>query len=257
MPYTVGEIADLAGISVRTLHHYDQIGLLRPESVSEAGYRLYTGRDAEKLQQILFFRELGFSLKETGEIVNRPGFDRVKALEMHKELLVEKGKRLQALIRSVESTINAIKGGSQMDNKKMFDAFDMSEIERHKEEYAEETKQKYGSTDAYKESLKKTARYTKEDWAAITKHGNELYARIASFMDSGRSPADPGVQQIVAQCRQHITDSFYNCTPEIFRGLGDLYVSDVRFTENIDKVRPGLAAYLKEAIEIYCNGLLK
>jgi DNA-binding transcriptional MerR regulator len=253
MPYMVKEIAAMVGISIRTLHHYDQIGLLKPESVSQAGYRLYTDPDLEKLQQILFFKELGFSLQETGEIINKPDFDRTQALKTHQELLTEKRKRLEALIISVEKTIQSIEGGTKMDQKEMFAVFDMSEIERHKQKYAEETKQKYGQTDAYKESQQKTANYTKEDWATIMQQSNELYARIASLMDKG--PADPQVQEAVAQCRQHITDSFYNCTPEIFRGLGDLYVNDERFTANIDKIKPGLAKFLREAMHIYCDNL--
>jgi DNA-binding transcriptional MerR regulator len=255
MPYMVREIAEMVGISIRTLHYYDQIGLLKPESISPTGYRLYTDHDLEKLQQILFFKELGFSLQETGNIINKPDFDRTQALKTHKELLTEKRKRLEALIKSVEKTIQSIEGGSTMDQKEMFEAFDMSEIEKHKEKYAEETKQHYGQTDAYMESQKKTANYTKEDWAAIMKRRDELYTRIASLMDMG--PANPQVQETVAQCRQHITDNFYNCTPEIFRGLGDLYVNDERFTANIDKIKTGLAKFLREAMHIYCDNLGK
>jgi DNA-binding transcriptional MerR regulator len=255
MPYLVSEVAEMVGVSVRTLHHYDQIGLLKPESVSPAGYRLYTDRDLERLQQILFFKELDFSLQETGDIINKPEFDRAQALKTHKELLTGKKKRLEALIKSVENTIQSIEGGKEMDKKEMFEAFDMSEMERHKEKYAEETRQKYGHTDAYKESQKKTARYTKEDWAAIMKRGGEIYQRIADLMD--QDPSEPEVQEAVAQWRQHITNSFYNCTPEIFRGLGDLYVQDERFTANIDKVKPGLAAYLQKAMHIYCDNLEK
>ncbi len=203
------------GISVRTLHHYDQIGLLKPESVSPDGYRLYSDRDLDILQQILYFKELGFSLQETGKIINSPGFDRMEALLTHKNLLMEKKKRLEALISSVEKTIQSMEGRRKMSKKEMFEAFDMTEVEKHKEKYAEEAREKYGHTDAYKESIKKAAGYTKEDWSAITKRGNEIYARNASLMD--KAPSDPQVQEEVAQWRQHITDSFYQCTPEILR----------------------------------------
>lgn len=253
MPHMVGEIAELVGISVRTLHHYDRIGLLKPESVSPAGYRLYGDGDLEKLQQILFFRELGFGLKETKEIINQPGFDRKKALRTHRELLLEKRQRLEALIDSVDQTLQSIEGGKEMEKREMFAAFDLSEIERHKEKYAAETRRLYGHTAAYKESEERTARYTKEDWAVIMQRQSELYTRIASLMDNG--PADPQVQAAVGEWRQHLTDSFYNCTPEIFRGLGDLYVNDARFTANIDKIKPGLAAFMREAMHIYCDNL--
>ncbi len=255
MMYKVGEIAEIAGISVRTLHHYDRIGLLKPESVSPVGYRLYSCHDLERLQQILFFKELGFNLQETGDIINKPDFDRIQALNAHKEILTEKMRRLQALIDSVEKTIHAAEGGGEMGKKEMFEAFDMSVIENHKKKYAEETMQKYGHTDAYKESEKKTSGYTKEDWARIFEESGRIYKTIADNMDKG--PADPEVQKAVAAWRRHITDSFYNCTPEIFRGLADLYEDDERFTANIDKIRPGLARFLSDAMRIYCIDLEK
>jgi DNA-binding transcriptional MerR regulator len=253
MQYKVREAAEIAGVSVRTLHYYDSIGLLKPESVSPAGYRLYSDRDLGKLQQVLFFRELGFSLPETEEIVNNPDFDREKALHLHRELLLKKRKRIDAIIESVDATIQSIQGGKKMETSKMFEAFDMSEIEKHRELYAGETRAKYGNSDAYKESEKKTARYSQDDWARILKTSGEIYSGIAGRMDQG--PEDREVQDAVARLRQHISDSFYDCSPEIFRGLGDLYVSDERFTANIDKVAPGLARFLRDAINFYCNNL--
>ncbi|MDP4143345.1 MAG: MerR family transcriptional regulator [Bacillota bacterium] len=253
MSYKVKEVADIVGISVRTLHHYDQIGLLKPESISPAGYRLYTDKDLERLQQILFFKELDFNLQEIKEVLDSPGFDRKHALKAHRELLIEKKKRLEKIIKSVDSTIDSIEGGIEMGKKEMFDGFDMSEIEKHKEKYAEETRQKYGNTYAYKESQKKTSQYKKEDWARIMSRSEEIYKKVIANMDKG--PADKEVQEAVAELRQHITDSFYNCTPEIFRGLGDLYVNDERFTANIDKYKPGLAKFLREAMHIYCDNL--
>lgn len=142
-----------------------------------------------------------------------------------------------------------------MDKKEMLSAFDMTDIEKHQKKYVEETRQKYAHTDAYKQSQNKTSKYTKEDWAAIMGKSDEIYKKIVSLMDKG--PADPQVQEAVGEWRQYITDSFYNCTLEIFRGLGDLYVSDERFTANIDKYKPGLAAFLKEAMYIYCDNLEK
>lgn len=255
MLYKVKEVADLVGVSVRTLHYYDQIGLLEPESVSPAGYRLYDDKDLERLQQVLFFKELGFSLQETGEILGSPGFDKKQALIKHKELLVKKMNRLEKIITSVEETIESINGGVKMNNSEMFKAFDMSEIESNKEKYAEEVRQKYGDSSAYKESMKKTAKYSKDDWAVIMKKFDEIYKKVIEHMDKG--PADRDVQIVIAELRQHITDNYYNCTPEIFRGLGDLYVEDERFTANIDKNKPGLAKFLREAMHIYCDNLKK
>lgn len=253
MQYKIKEVSDMAGVTVRTLHHYDRTGLLKPGKVTAAGYRLYSDADLEKLQQILFFKELGFRLQEIIGILDNPGFDRRQALRSQKKLLLEKKKRLEAIIGLVEQTLDSIEGGITMTKKEMFQAFDMSEIEKHQQQYAEETKQKYGQTEAYKESQKKTAAYSKDDWASIQARGNEIYQNIAALMD--HSPADMQVQKAIGACRQHITDSFYNCTPEIFRGLGDLYIQDGRFTASINKVKPGLARFMSEAIRLYCDNI--
>lgn len=250
--YKVKEVADLVGVSVRTLHHYDEIGLLTPESVNQAGYRLYSDRELERLQQILFFREIGFSLQEIKKILDDPDFDRKRALQSHKELLLEKKKRLEAIIETVDKTIESIEGGYEMSKKDMFEGFDMTPIEEHKRKYAAEARQKYG--DAVMDAVeKRTDNYTKDDWAQIMAKSGSIFAKVIAAMDRG--PADPQVQEAVGELRQWITDHFYDCTTEIFRGLGDLYVTDERFTANIDKYKPGLAAFLREAMHIYCDRL--
>lgn len=241
----------MVGISVRTLHHYDEIGLLKPQSTTEAGYRLYSEKDLEKLQQILFFKELDFDLKTINEILINPNFNRKRALELHRQLLIKKRDRLNKIIECVEDTIESVERGIKMSNDNMFEAFDMSEIEKHKQKYAEETKQKYGHTDAYKESMAKTSKYTKNDWENIMKRQSDIYREIAELMD--RSPDDEDVQRVVGKWRQHITDNFYYCTIDIFNGLGELYVTDERFKDNIDKTKEGLAEFLSEAIKIYCD----
>ena len=251
MFYKVKQVADMVGISVRTLHHYDHIGLLGPRSVSPTGYRYYSDRELEKLQQILFFKELGFSLRETGEIINRSGFDRLHALKRHKQLLISKKDRLARIITSVDQTIQSIIEGIKMDNHEMFKPFDLQAIERHQEKYAAEVSEKYGDSDAYRQSCQRTARYSQDDWAKIMARGSEIFQKIAARMEL--SPAAPEIQKAVAEWRQHISDSFYDCTLEIFRGLGDLYVSDERFTANIDKIKSGLAQFIKQAIDIYCD----
>lgn len=254
MSYKVKEVADMVGITVRMLHHYDQIGLLKPQSVNSAGYRLYGDNDLEKLQQILFFKELDFSLKQIKELMDSPGYDRHETLRSHRTLLVKKKERLENIIKTVDNTIQSIQGGKTMTTKKeMFKAFDMSEIERHKEKYAKEVEEKYGHSDAYKESAKKTSSYSQDQWQVILENGNKLFTKLATLMDKG--PADSDVQETIGAYRQYITDSFYTCTPEIFRGLGEMYVADERFTKNIDKHGEGLAAFMKEAMGIYCDNL--
>jgi DNA-binding transcriptional MerR regulator len=248
--YKVKEVAETTGVSVRTLHHYDRIGLLKPETVSSAGYRLYSDENLERLQQILVFKEMDFSLHEIKDIIDRPEFNRKENLKKHKKLLLAKKKRLEEIIRTLEMTIDSIEGGYQMENKDMFKGFDMKEIVEHQRKYSEEAKERYGKETVEKVE-KRTAGYSSGDWAEIQNKTDEIYKRIIAGMDHG--PEDPGVQQAVADWRQFITDHYYDCTQEIFRGLGDLYVDDPLFTKNIDKYQAGLAAFFKEAIHYYCD----
>lgn len=248
--YKIKEVADFAGISIRTLHHYDHIGLLQPAETTEAGYRLYTKENLERLQQILFFKEIGFSLQEIKEILDRPNFDRKKALENHRELLLKKKQRLETMLQTVQKTIQSLEGGIEMSGQDLFKGFDMSEIEEHQKKYSEEAKQRYGK-ERVEAVEKRTSQYTKEDWARIQATTEDIYRRIAERMD--HEPSDPEVQKAVAEWRQFITDHYYDCTLEIFRGLGDLYVDDPRFTKNIDKFQPGLAKFLREAMHYYCD----
>ncbi len=251
--YKVKEVAELAGVSVRTLHHYDHIGILKPAHTEMNGYRLYNDENLAQLQQILFFKELDFTLQDIKEILDDPNFDKKKALHTHKQLLLEKKNRLERMIHSIEQTIQSIEVGSVMENKDRFEPFDMKKIEEHQKKYRKEVKEKYSGTKAYEESMKKTAAYNEDDWKRIHQKSGELYNRIVQVMHKG--PKDAEVQRIVGEMRQHITDSFYECTPEIFRGLGDLYVNDPRFTKNIDKHQPGLSAFLREAMHVYCDKL--
>ncbi len=250
MNLKVKEVADMVGISVRTLHHYDQIGLLKPTSVTSSGYRLYSDSSLERLQQILFFKELDFNLKEIKKILDSPNFDRNQTLKSHREFLMKKKVRLENIIDMVEKSIESIEGGIEMNKKEMFKAFDMSEIEKHKEKYAEEVREKYGEKVA-EESERKTSGYREKDWKQIQSRSDEIYRSLAESMDIG--PENEGVQKLIGEFRQFITKYFYDCTLEIFRGLGDLYVSDERFTAFYEKYRPGLATFVRDAINIYCD----
>lgn len=246
--YTVKAVGDLAGVSIRTLHHYDRIGLLRPASVSPAGYRLYTREDLERLQQVLFFRELGFSLQEIREIVNSPGFDRRQALLSHKRLLLDQKKRLEKLIQSVEQSIEAMERGETMNDSEMFEGFDRKQLE----EWRDEARQKWGAENV-DESWQRASKYSKADWARIQTEGQEYTTKIAALMD--RDPADPEVQQQIGRHFKLINDYFYTCTPEVFRGLGEGYVQDSRFTAFYDNVKPGLAEFMRRAMAVYADRL--
>lgn len=255
MNYKIKKLANIAGVSVRTLHHYDQLGLLKPDFISDSGYRFYNQKNLEQLQQILFFKELDFSLKEIKEIMDNPSFDHSKALENHKNLLIKKRERLDKIINTVEKTIFSIKGNKKMKEKELFKGFDMSEIEEHKKKYAEETKQKWGHTDAYKESKVKTDKYTKTDWERITNEQQVIYQKVINNMDKGFE--SDIVQEAVEELRLFFNKNFYTCSPEFLKGLSDMWVNDERFTKNIDKFKEGLALFLHKAIGFYCENLEK
>lgn len=241
MAYMVKEVAEMAGISVRTLHHYDQIGLLRPETLSPSGYRLYGDGDIERLQQILFFKEIGLSLQEIGAILDSPRFDRKQALVRQKQLLGEQKRRIEQMIETVERTIASIEGGKTMSKQDLFRGLDMRAAEEHQRKYADEVRERYG--------VDPMAR--KEEWPEMLQRSGEISQEIANNMD--KDPGDPAVQAVVDAWYKHINQSFFACTPEAFRGLADLYVQDERFTASIDAVKPGLAAFMRQAMHTYCD----
>ena len=239
----INEAARLAGVSERTLRYYDRIGLLRPSAMTDSGYRLYDEDALQRLQQILFFRELGFPLAQIREIMDSPGYDRDEALRRHRALLIAERDRLNGLIELAERTL---KGESDMS----FDAFDRSEIERQRDAYAEEACARWGSTDAYAESERKTAGYGKEEWTMIEQEAGEIFAAFAALR--GHAPDDPDVQALVARWQAHITKHYYACTKEILAGLGQMYAADERFMQNIDRVGVGTAQLMSDAIAVYC-----
>lgn len=241
---TVKEVSKLTGISVRTLHYYDEIGLLKPTETTSAGYRIYNGEALGRLQQILFFRELGFALKDIRSILDNPSFDPRKALENHRRLLVMERDRLDGLICLADQTL---KGEMSMS----FKEFDRSEIEEIQKEYAKEAEERWGNTDAYRESERKTSSYGTDDWKRIHQESNRLYQEFAANRDK---PADdPNVQKLVKEWQEFISRNFYNCTNEILAGLGAMYTGDPRFAKNINQHGEGLADFMSKAIEVYCK----
>ena len=239
----INEAARLAGVTERTLRYYDRIGLLRPSGMTDGGYRLYDGAAMERLQQILFFRELGFPLAQIREIMDSPGYDRDEALRRHRALLIAERDRLSGLIDLAERTLKG-------ENDMSFDAFDRSGIDRQREAYAREARERWGGTDAYAESEKKTAGYSKEKWAAIQQEADEIFAAFAALR--GHAPDDPAVQALVARWQAHITRHYYACTKEILAGLGQMYTADGRFMQNIDRAGAGTAQLMSDAIAVYC-----
>ena len=241
---TVNEVSKLTGISVRTLHYYDQIGLLKPSQVTEAGYRLYDDGALEKLQQIMLYRELEFPLKDIKKIMESSDFDRNQALQQQIEMLNLKKEHLENLIQFARG-IKAL-GVRYMD----FTVFDTKKLD----EYAEEAKKNWGKTDAYKEYEEKTKGMSKSQQNQMGANLMELFVEFGDMVKNGADPADETVQAQVKKLQDYITDNFYTCTNEILSGLGKMYACGGDFTANIDKAGgEGTAVFVNQAIEVYCK----
>ncbi len=247
--YAVKQLARMAGVSVRTLHHYDHIGLLKPSSRTEAGYRLYGEKDLLRLQQILFFKELDFSLSEIKKILDRPGFNLTRALENHRELLHQRAERLALLVQTIDKTIQRLKEANMsMTDEELYEGFSKEQIEQYRREARERWDPKL-----VEESEQRVRKISKEQWKAVKQMGDEVPRRLVSLMD--RKPGDPEVQKVIAQHHAWI-EQFYTVSAERYRGLGTLYVEDARFRANYDKHRAGLAKFMKAAMEYYCDHTL-
>ncbi len=247
MKMLINEIAKLADVSVRTLHYYDEIGLLKPSAVDEQnGYRFYDENSLERLQAILFYRELDFPLKDISKLLSSPNYDRSKALTEQKHLLTLKKERMERLIFALDSLM---KGENTMD----FKAFDNSEFEAAREKYAAEAKEKWGNTDAYKEHSAKTSAYSGEKWAEVNSGMEAIMKEFAECKLSGAAPEDAAAQYLVKKWQDFITKNHYTCTKEILAGLGEMYSADERFTANIDKYGEGTAQFMTDAIRAYCR----
>lgn len=239
---TVKEVSDLTGVSIRTLHYYDQLGLLPAAGHTDSGYRLYDDAALERLQQILLFRELEFPLKDIQRILTNSAFDRRKALAQQIELLTLKKQHLESLISLAQKTLTT--GGTYMD----FTAFDTQKIQ----EYTRQAKQQWGATSAYKEFEQKTAHQTAQEAADMGSRLMEILAVFGGMQH--KSPAAPAVQTQVKALQAFITEHYYTCTKEIFAQLGQMYGAGGAFTENINAAGgPGTAEFAAKAIEVYCE----
>jgi DNA-binding transcriptional MerR regulator len=244
MAHTVGDVARMAGVTVRTLHHYDDIGLLEPSGRSDAGYRLYEREDLERLQELLFYRELGLGLEEIRRIVTDEGYDRTEALREHRELLVGRRERISALIGAVETALEARVRGITMNAEDMLEVFG----DFDQSQYEDEVRERWGDTDAYKESARRTSRYTKDDWVQIKAEGGANIERFAELHRAGAEPTGSEAMDAAEEHRAQISRWFYDCGYDIHRGLAEMYVADPRFTKVYEDVEPGLARFISEAI---------
>lgn len=246
---TVSEVARISGVSVRALHHYDEIGLLRPSRRSPAGYRLYSATDLERLQQILFFRALEVPLDDIARIMTDPDYDVGATLRCQREMLIAKVAHGRELIRTIDAAIERIEKGTtimptdeavEKELSELFEGF-------NPKDYEDEVKERWGDTAAYKESQRRTAAYTKADWARYKAEAEANGRRFAAAMDAALPPDSREAMDAAEEHRLLIDRWFYPCGRQFHANLGELYVTDPRFTANIDKVRPGLAAYQRAA----------
>ncbi|WP_181350406.1 MerR family transcriptional regulator [Thalassobacillus sp. CUG 92003] len=239
----VKEVADLVGISVRTLHHYDEIGLLSPDTTS-SGYRQYSDHDLETLQQILFYKELGFPLKKIKEIITNPSFDRQEALELHRKMLLEKRSRLDNMIASLDKTILHAKGEIEMTNREKFEGFNFSQ-----NPYEKEARERWGdkAVDEANTSINNMSRAQQE---ALQADMNAIYQQLADLRH--RSPGSSEAQAAIGEWYDML-NQIGTYSLDAFKGLGQMYVDDERFTQNIDQFGTGLAAFMRDAMAIYAD----
>ena len=245
MPYTIKKIADLAGVTTRTIRYYDEIGLLSPADTGDNGYRYYDQGSLLRLQQILFFRELDVPLKDIQLIMSRPDFNLAAALEKHRTSLQSKAERLDKLIDTVDQTIATIKGEWTMNDKDYFEGFDETQ-------YQEEAKKLWGDTPQWAESQKKWASYTMEQKGEIKAEGGRITIRMVSE-DPNASPDDPDVQAAIGEYHAYINKYFYTCDVGFLRGLADMWVEDQRFAINYERIREGGAVFVRAAVHIFCD----
>lgn len=249
--YTVKELSDLAGVTVRTLHYYDEIALLKPPVVNDNGYRFYDEAALLRLQQILFYRELGVGLLQIRDILDSPAFDTITALQSHRAELAQRIERLQQLMTTVDSTIMHLFGEVNVSDEQLFSGFNAEKQQQYEQEIARDPRYDQSKV---KESIQRWASYTAQQKQAIFAEGNQLYADLAALMQSGIAADSPEAQAVMARWHQHIRH-FYEPTPEILGGLGQMYNQHPDFIATFQQIHRDLPPYLEQAVAHYCDAL--
>lgn len=239
---TIKEVSKLCGVTTRTLHYYDEIGIFKPSVINESGYRLYSENSLIKLQEILFFKELDFSLKEIKNIIEDPSYDRKYALNMQKEILIKKKNRIEDLIKLIDKNINndVILG---------LEKFKEEEIKLMEANYKKEVKERWGNTLEYKEFKEKG--YSNNDNERFKEEIDGIFRRFKDVVKFGEESKE--AQELVKVWHNYINNNFYTCSKEVLSNLGDMYIYDERFKNNIDKDFCGLSEFINKAIKVYCN----
>ena len=250
MEYTVKALAALAGVTPRTLRWYDQKGLLKPRRLTQAGYRLYGPEEVNRLQAILFYKELGLELSAIRALVDAPDFDRLAALQSHLTELESRRQRLDALILTVRKTIDEAAGGSKMSDKEKFEAFKRRAVEANEAKYGREIREKYGDAQVDRANANVLA-LSEEEYAQWKALGEEIQSALAAAVRAEQDPAGQEGRRIAGLHRRWLSYSWETYTPQAHRGLGELYTADQRFTAYYDREVPGCAAFLRDAIRAY------
>jgi DNA-binding transcriptional MerR regulator len=241
--FSVGQLAQLSGVTVRTLHHYDEIGLLSPTRRTPAGYRAYASADLARLRRILFYRELGYPLDEIAAILADP--DVTGHLRSQHRLLRERIARLSAMVAALEKEMEAQQMGISLTPEEQFEIFG---TDKAGGEWAQEADQRWGHTDAYRESARRTGTYGKDEWVAIKAEADAGLRDFADALRSGAPPDGSRAMDLAEAHRRHISRWFYDCGYDMHRGLAEMYVADERFAKHYEDVTPGLAQYVHDAI---------
>lgn len=249
MEYTVQKLANLAGISARTLRYYDEMDILKPARINSSGYRIYGQSEVDKLQQILFYRELGVNLDSIKEIVKASSFDRAAALREHREKLLAKREQLDLLLANVDKTIALVEGRTNMTDKEKFTGFKQKMIDENEKKYGEEIRKKYGN-ETIDQSNKKVMNMTEEDYKAVTNLEKQVLETLAQAFESG-DPAGELGQKTAELHKKWLTYYWSGYSKEAHASLAQMYIDDERFKAYYDKKQPGGAEFLRDAIHIY------
>jgi len=243
--YSIKEIADLAGVTTRTLRYYNQLGILVPAEIADNGYRFYDRKNLLQLQQVMFLRELDVPLKDIQHILSRPDYLPVAALEKHRAAIITQVERLRKLLDTLENTIASLQGDHKMADKEFFEGFDETQ-------YEGENRELWGDTAQYKESQRKWSVYSKDQKEEIKQEGRRITLRMVTE-NPGVKPDDPDVQAAVGEYYGYLNKYFYSCEVEFLRGLADMWVQDPRFAVNYERIREGGSAFVREAVHIFCD----
>ncbi|MBF8186022.1 MerR family transcriptional regulator [Nonomuraea sp. K274] len=242
--HTVGVVAELAGISIRTLHHYDEIGLLEPSDRNAAGYRLYSGDDLRRLQRILFYRELDFDLDTIGAILADPARTDVDRLHEQRRLLTDRIARHQTMVAVIDKELDARKIGIALTLKERLEVFGSTRLEDN----AAQAEEKWGGTESWRQQQQRALRYSAEDWDEIRREQSGIHLRLLDAMNAGTPATDPAVMDLAEEHRLHLDRRFHDCDHDTHRTLAKSYLANERIGRNYDDMAPGLSRYIHDAI---------